>query len=103
MSKKTEIAIDRIAAFIRGKHPPLPFELFYPVPFERLMGECIKHNRSFADDFIKFLGQFTPELPKRGNNVHGTGASKTEFGRQSYSGRRGYRIIYFYDEENHNV
>jgi mRNA-degrading endonuclease RelE of RelBE toxin-antitoxin system len=103
MSSKTAEAIISIANFIRRRTPPLPFKVYYPLPFVGLMHECAKRNRSFANDFNKFLENFKPEIPKRGENVHGTGASKTDFGRQGYSGRRGYRLIYFYDEENRNV
>ena len=103
MSSKTTEAIISIANFIRGKKPPLPFAIYYLPSFEHRMQECIKRNPSFEDDFIKFLSRFDPAEPKRGTNVHSTDASKTEIGRRGYSGRRGYRVIYYYDKDKHIV
>src|SRR6266498_5728601 len=103
MSTKTEAAIAKIREFIRGKQPSLPFELFYPSPFEKRLHECVKRNRSFENDFIKFLEHFEPSEPKRGLNVHSTGASKTDFAGKGHGSRGGYRLIYYYDIEEKHV
>jgi mRNA-degrading endonuclease RelE of RelBE toxin-antitoxin system len=98
MTKKSQNVLDRIIDFIKGKTPPLPFELYYTRVFEHRLHECAKRNPALANDFIKFLGKFDPAAPKRGTDAD-PAASKTDFGRQGYSGRRGYRTIYYYDPE----
>src|ERR1700679_3718986 len=102
MTKKSQTIFDRIVDFIKRKKPPLPFELFYTPVFEHRLHECIKRNPALDKDFIKFLEKFDPASPKRETSAE-PAASKTDFGRQGYSGRRGYRLIYYFDPEKNIV